>query len=92
MALAVVVALTVDPTTQAGLRKDPLINFALTLQLDLCFVNVDFFFELRGELSLQGLFPRKSVQHVRFLSCKRFHPCPSSATGRINDKSPPPQC
>jgi hypothetical protein len=67
MALPVVVALTVDPTTQAGLREDPLIDFALTLQFDLCCINVDFFFELRGEVSLQGLFPRKRVRHVHFL-------------------------
>src|SRR5262245_31641279 len=67
MALAVVVALAIDPTTQAGLREDPLIDFALTLQFDLCGINVDFFFELRGEVSLQGFFPRKRVWHVRFL-------------------------
>src|SRR6266480_3375585 len=67
MALPVVVALTVDPTTQAGLGKNSLIDFALTLQFDLCGINIDFFFELRRELSLQGFFPRKSVRHVRFL-------------------------
>src|SRR6266487_608819 len=67
MALPVVVALAVDPTTQPGLRKDPLIDFALTLQLDLGVVYVNFGFEIRGEMSLQGVFPRASMRHVHFL-------------------------
>ena len=55
MALPIVVALAIDPTTQAGLGKDPLIDFALTPQFDLGGVNVDFFFELRRGVPVRPL-------------------------------------
>jgi hypothetical protein len=65
MALPIVVALAVDPTTQPSLRKDLFIDFALTLQFNLgSYMLLGFG---SGEMSLQGVFPRASMRHVHFL-------------------------
>src|SRR5262249_48100133 len=87
MALPIIVALTIDPTTQPGLGKDALIDFTVPPQGELRFVNVDFLFQIGRELSLQGVFPSVSLRHLCLLHCG----CGVALQSQKN-KSPPPHC
>src|SRR5262249_6735972 len=86
MALAIVVALAIDPTAQPRLGKDALVDFPLLPQGELRFVNVDFFFQISRELSVQSLFPGVSLRHLCLLHCGCGVVLPSP-----KNKSPPPR-
>ena len=57
VALAVVVALTVDTPAQTALGKDPLVQFALASQEHLPFKNVDLVGHIIGHVVLEAIFP-----------------------------------
>jgi hypothetical protein len=57
VALAVVVALSVDATAKARLGEHALVDAAVLAQLDLCLEDVDLLRQVRGHLPLQAVAP-----------------------------------
>ena len=70
VALAVVVALAIGSTAQAGLSKKTFVELALFAQGDLCLEDVDLAGEILGHLSVEFFFPKRvGSLHYWVLSC-----------------------
>src|SRR5438034_1240664 len=59
------------PSRRTHVGKHFVLNLALLLQQDFVFVDIDFFRERRGDLSVEAVFP-KTITGFHADSCKRL--------------------